>query len=252
MNRQERRARQAHLRRHANRSPQQAMRRQDDEGYMMITNSSAVPAGLKADITRVAQSVDLKLHGGSCVLRAAVGYRLLERLGFEPRVQVGGVLFRAGPDEIRDTVSFCGPGNCGQFWHGHMLGHVWLRLDDEYIDFSCCEWKRSHLLPSAHDQAAGLGAVQWQRDPPDVIWAPADLFDWQPEGTPELGKVWFCPWSGPEAPELLHGVMADAAAFDDIITRNIQRMKLIERVSALRAGDIEFADNARQPKPLAA
>jgi len=112
-----------------------------------------------------------------------------------------------------------------------MLGHVWLRLDEDLIDFSCKDWPR---LYKPDDE---LGPVQWQVQPPSVIWADRDLFsDWQREGTPDLGKVWFCPWRGPP-PALFSDFdrfLAPAETFGDIIASNIARLCLAERVSDYR------------------
>ena len=57
------------------------------------------------------------------------------------------MLYRAGADPIRDVLAFCGPHNAGQLLDGHFLGHIWLEMDDELIDFSCGDWP--HLDPRA-------------------------------------------------------------------------------------------------------
>jgi hypothetical protein len=232
MNRQERRAHEASWRKaYRNRTLKEASPGAD-EGYMMIDNAG-IPADIKADVARTASSIEFHglSEGGDCWLRAAIGYKTLTNLGWSPRVELGGVLFRVGPDPRRDVVAFCGRGNYGYAVEGGMLGHVWLRLDEDLIDFSCKDWPR---LYKPDDE---LGPVQWQVQPPSVIWADRDLFsDWQREGTPDLGKVWFCPWRGPP-PALFSDFdrfLAPAETFGDIIASNIARLCLAERVSDYR------------------
>ena len=100
-------------------------------------DSSAPLAPVKADIARLVRSIKFTgTIGDDCALRAGIGFVALGLLGFKPRFCLGGMLYRAGPDAMRDTMAFCGPGNAGQMIDDHFGGHVWLGLDDGLVDFS--------------------------------------------------------------------------------------------------------------------
>jgi hypothetical protein len=140
------------------------MRGKRVEGHMMIGSHSAVSDEIKVDICRVVRAIQFAgLAGGTCLLRAGVGYVVLRLLGWSPRLCVGSALYRAGPSAMRDVLPFCGSGNTGQMVDGGFLGHVWLEMDDELIDFSCGDWPdldhRGELTDS------GLGPIQWDALP---------------------------------------------------------------------------------------
>lgn len=138
MNRHERRAAEAKIRRRGVGTPLDEI----DKGAMMIGARSAIPDDIKADIARVVCAIWFPLIAGqACYIRSAIGYRVLTMLGFEPEGKIGGLLFRAGPDPRRDVVAFCGKENHGSMHQGQFLGHIWLSLDGETIDFTGCEWK---------------------------------------------------------------------------------------------------------------
>jgi hypothetical protein len=53
------------------------------------------------------------------------GWYALKLAGIEAERCIGGMIYRAGPDQMRDVVAFCGPGNVGCFWNGEFRGsHV--------------------------------------------------------------------------------------------------------------------------------
>ena len=102
-------------------------------------------------------------------------------------------------------------------------------MDDELIDFTCGDWPT--LDPRAELGETGLGPVQWQSPPPTFVWATRGLFDdWQPHGEPDIGELWYGPWSGSRAEHV-----------NDTLTlvwplgpkSNLARMKLPERVQAI-------------------
>ena len=125
------------------------------------------------------------------MFRNGVGHLALWMLGLEPQLCVGGCLFRAGPHEVRDTVGFCGPGNTGQIINGAFIGHVWLKLNGELIDFSCDEWRSAEQY-ELDNSADVFGPIQWQVKPPAMIWCyQSSLSRWQPRGSPKLGDVWY-------------------------------------------------------------
>jgi hypothetical protein len=218
--------------RHERRRQAARMRGKRVEDHMMVGSRSAVPDEIKVDICRVVQAIQFTgLDGGTCLFRAGVGYVVLRLLGWSPRLCVGGALYRAGPSTMRDVVAFCGPGNTGQMVHGGFLGHVWLEMDDELIDFSCGDWpsldRRAELMD------AGLGAVQWDALPPTFVWATRHLLKWQPHGNPQLGELWYGPWHGPTPDDFTGTLVEQVGHLATMIAANLTRMNLPARVSAV-------------------
>jgi hypothetical protein len=196
-----------------------------------IAHGSARPDDIKADIARVVRSIKFTGSiGGDCLLRAGIGYVALGLLGFRPQVCVGGMLFRAGPDQFRDTLAFCGPGNAGQMIDDHFFGHVWLELDGDLIDFSCGDWP--HLDPRSELRVAGmeLPPVRWQASPPTFVWATRGLFDdWRPDGSPPISELWYGPWTGAR-PDNFTDALDQVERFGLAIAENLVRMDLPDRI----------------------
>jgi hypothetical protein len=160
-----------------------------------------VKADIKADIAQVVRSMEFTAIGpdgsisrhGMCLFRALSGCAVLNVLSIPNRLTVGGMVYRAGPDEIRDCIAFCGPQNAGCFSPAdEFLGHYWIITGNELIDFSVGDWRReSDLLYSQADEA--LEPVQWTAPPlPDFWWDGQRAFT-QPPGqhTPPLGSAWY-------------------------------------------------------------
>ena len=80
----------------------------------------------RADIARLVRSVDFVSRGGTCAMRAVTGQKVLAMLGIRARLTFGAMLYRAGPDELADTVAFCGPDNRALRLDRKVLGHYWL------------------------------------------------------------------------------------------------------------------------------
>jgi hypothetical protein len=220
MNRQRRRQ-QAAIQRHNS-------ARCGDEGSMMVGSNSAIDDDVKADIARVVRSIIFKnADGGTCMWRNGIGYMTLRLLGFKPTVCVGGMLFRAGQDPLRDTVSFCGPGNKGQLVAGHFVGHIWLEMDSELIDFTGADWPS---LDADTIELDNLGTIQWKVRPPVFVWATRKLFTWQATGHPKLGEHWYGPWHGEPLPDLFDELIQSVAPFGHTIITNLLAAKLPERL----------------------
>jgi hypothetical protein len=81
-------------------------------------------------------------NGGLCFWRTMTGWLTLRGLGISA-LPVGGVVYRAGPDERRDVIAFCGgPGNTGTLTAGGLfLGHYFIVSGDDIIDFSVGDWR---------------------------------------------------------------------------------------------------------------
>jgi hypothetical protein len=123
-----------------------------------------------------------------------------------------------------------GPGNKGQLINGGFVGHVWLELDGELIDFSCGDWPQLDCRAELID--FGLPPVQWQRQPPTFVWATRGLFDWQPQGEPQLGGLWYGPWSGKQSNHILDA-LTQANAFEETVATNLVRTNLPDRVAMI-------------------
>jgi hypothetical protein len=158
----------------------------------------------RADIARVVRSVDLETGGGVCVFRAVMGQRVLAWLGIRSTVVMGAMLYRAGPDEIRDTLAFCGPGNGPAMTDDGMGAHCWLHAGEDLIDFSVGDWQQQSEAGyfqegnplDAAPSGEQLGPIQWTVPRlPEFWWQPhASLTEpWHPIGTPELGAAWYRP-----------------------------------------------------------
>jgi hypothetical protein len=171
---------------------------------------TVIPNDLKTDIAGAVQSIDfiLPISGGTCLFRAMIGKRLLERLGFPAKIALGGMVYRVGPDPYRDVVAFCGKGNTGQIVNGGFLGHYWLALYNDFIDFSVAEWQTLDT-ESMEIIPCDLGPIRWTISPPNFFWAnKQSLAPIKGQDGPSLGSAWYTGWAGPDAPfsELLTDV----------------------------------------------
>lgn len=216
MNRQQRR------RAEAQRRAYDARLRKDEAERITL------PDDIKRDIAAVAQAVELVTTGGICHFRAITGMFALALAGIEHRHverSIGGVIFRAGPDERRDSVAYCGPNNVGCIIDGAFLGHTWLRVAGELVDFSVGDWR--HQIPLDYDwdserlgeiarKEAALDPVVWTVDPPSYHWGPWQ--DFMPPAnttrcTPELGRAWYVGF---------HGTDADREQLNDLSPRMLE------------------------------
>jgi hypothetical protein len=117
-----------------------------------------IPPEHRADIARVVRSVDLEIGSGTCRFRAMMGHVALRCLGLGSRITVGGMVYRAGPDAVTDTLAFLGEANGAV--------HYWLETVDTLIDFSAGDWR-------SLDEAGYYGVKQvqnWTTSPPDFWW----------------------------------------------------------------------------------
>jgi hypothetical protein len=169
-------------------------------------STTTIPDDLKGDIAQSVRSIPIETHGldvgGTCWLRAAVGFEFLRTcIGISVGLAYGGVVFRAGPDWQRDVVSYCGEGNVGQIIPGlGFSGHYWVQSANEIIDFSCGDWQRELDLSIAA-RPDGLGPIEWVATPPDFIWVDkGTVAPIRGQNTPEVGKAFYGGWRGPNLP----------------------------------------------------
>jgi hypothetical protein len=170
-------------------------------------------------------------------MRAMVGNETLRRLGFEPKLTYGSMLYRAGPDQRRDTMSYCTRGNSGYInnenYDGGMLGHLWIELGQDLIDFSTGDWQReSEILYLNFPD--GLERVEWTATPPTYLWQRAAPLKaaWKSFGSPKLGDFWYGPWKCGAYPDMSGFDFALAVATGQI-DHNIERLRLRERVKVV-------------------
>jgi hypothetical protein len=154
----------------------------------------------RADIAGVVRSIELMAGGGTCLFRAILGRRVLAWLGIPSTIAVGAMLYRGGPDKIRDVVAFCGHGNMPMVTDEGAAFHYWLHCGDDLLDFSVGDWQ-----PQAGDIVdlgpIQLGPIQWTAPPlPSFWWQSRSFFvePWRPTGEPEIGSAWYRPIPMPD------------------------------------------------------
>jgi hypothetical protein len=180
---------------------------------MTMMPISQMPDDIKQDIAKVADAMRYMAVGGTCHFRSVAGMFALRLAGVEAQRCIGGMIYRAGPDERSDVVAFCGPGNVGRFKDGMFMGHMWLRAGDALIDFSSGDWRGEveAFGPLIDDGYAKLGPIQWTADPPAFFWGLWDSFM-----PPRInGTVW-TPELGRAAYTGFHGTAEERRKLDDI------------------------------------
>jgi hypothetical protein len=96
-------------------------------------------------------------------------------LGTGYRTVIGGLLYRAGPDPVRDTMGFA-DGHGGNFLpDGRFYGHTWLQVGANIVDFSCGDWKGIATAAGEAgtdnlDHIENLAPIVWESTPPQFFW----------------------------------------------------------------------------------
>jgi len=147
-------------------------------------------------IAAAVRSVSFWADGGTCALRMAMGHLALTHLGLKPRPVIGGMVFRAGPDEMMDTVPFCGGSNYAEIVNGRPLFHMWLDVDGDIVDFSCGDWEAQESLigdagGTTTPDGQPLRPIQWDAKPPRYIWRPARTLAGEMGKPPPIGTAWY-------------------------------------------------------------
>src|SRR5215469_6104353 len=186
----------------------EAKRRKLAGTYPQPTATSiSLPGDLQRDIAQSVRSVELRLLdegtmqrivGGLCAPRAIVGARLLQLLKLPAKIMLGGMIYRVGPDPVRDTVPFCGPDNQAvNITVNSFLGHYWVESADMVVDFSVGDWRTLDLPDYNLVGASALPPIEWHLTPPDFWWVPKEAVAQVPgERTPPFGKAYYVPWRG--------------------------------------------------------
>ena len=129
--------------------------------------ANSFPDDIKRDIAKTVRSIEWLLPdrrpAGMCFFRTMSG--TINRLDIPAKPALGGMIYRAGPDEERDVVAFCGPGNAGTRIGSSFLGHWFIMSGDDIVDFSVGDWKALTAPGMLQDaELAGvtpLGSILW-------------------------------------------------------------------------------------------
>jgi hypothetical protein len=226
----------------------EAKRKRQAAAEAAATLATRLTDDIKRDIVEVVRSTTLIVpNGGTCKFRADVGAVVLILLKVPCFLRYGSMLYRAGPDEIRDCLSFCGRGNRAMFSGNDLggtgfLGHFWLRVGDDLVDFSLGDWVREceHMV-EVEEQTTGksLGPVQWTAPVPDYLWRPYSELTtpWRSDSTPELGEYWYQDGVRvhPNQKHLIE-VFYEPGPFIQIFLAGVKEMiselRLVERINA--------------------
>jgi len=160
-------------------------------------NAPELTTELKQQIANVVRSVTLitSQTGGMCLFRALSGHVALTALGFQSSLMYGGCLFPAAPGDL-NILSMGGPGGIGMLSEdGMLIGHVWLKVGTDLVDFSAGDW---HVQSDemTEEYFPDLPLIDWQIEPPPFVWekmnnvyftAPVSDFD-----VLTLGKPRYC------------------------------------------------------------
>jgi hypothetical protein len=223
--------------------------------------SIIIPDDIKEHIAATVRSYVLPFRS-ACWFRAIIGNFVLHTLGIEASVAIGSMVYRAGPDEWRDVMAYCGPGNIGHITsEGSFLGHAWLQTSTDIIDFSVSDWRNSEGLDdddvealitadrALRDANNNLGAIQWTAPQlPEYFWRPTDSFPkWRQwcDGdkatyTPRLGECWYGPMRAASRDEAYRRfrMISDELVADDLVVNllknNIEAFRLKERIAELK------------------
>jgi hypothetical protein len=172
----------------------EAKRRKLAGTYPTQISDQTFSAAEREQIAAVARSLDVIIPepGGLCLYRALAGQAALRVLGVTAQLAVGGMIYRAGPNPLRDHFAFAGPDGGIAFHEGALLGHVWLDASGVLIDFSPGDW----VAVVSRTPDAGNAAqepVQWTAPPPPFFWGPRTNFQPSPGllVPPQPGQAWY-------------------------------------------------------------
>jgi hypothetical protein len=208
---------------------------------------------IKRDIAKVVRSIEFELQHdaagatGMCFWRCMTGWTTLLALGIPAKPALGGMVYRAGPDERCDVVAYCGPGNVGRLTPQGLLAHYFIVSGDNIVDFSVGDWKEHSLtgLEIVLPGTESLPPVCWTAPPlPEFFWT--DRRELTPDRStlsPELGRAWYTGFvaEGTDDPayvmeRLIEDVTPQIKSVMPFILRGIEHYALKERLFAVREG----------------
>jgi hypothetical protein len=209
--------------------------------------SVEIPDDIKHDIAKVVRSIDWQLAdetpGGMCFWRAMTGWVTLHTLGIPAKPVLGGMIYRAGVDERRDVIAFCGEGNVGRRSDRGILAHYFIVSNNNIVDFSVGDWKEnSRTLPDIEVPGMEpIGPVCWTAPPlPEFFWADRNNFMSKPPAyTPDLGRAWYTGFADDAAgffEQCIEDATANLKTVFPHIAQGIKFYALKERLFAVRGG----------------
>jgi hypothetical protein len=150
----------------------------------------AVPVDIRDEVAREIGSVAFAWGAGTCALRNVYAQGVIRaRLGIEVPLVIGGMIYRAGPDRVRDVLAFCGPDNRMMRAPGGIMGHWWLEAGGLVLDFSPGDWPHeAAALAEAEARQTGerLGRIRFDSLPAVLRLVPAgwrrDAAAYRPRG----------------------------------------------------------------------
>ena len=203
-----------------------------------MTDIIEIPDDIKTDIAKIVRSIGYAgVDGGQCFYRAVAGAATMSLLDLPVDMVFGGMVYRAGPDPMRDVVAFCGPGNLGTRTSTGILGHYFLTYGDEVVDFSAGDWMTTKYPEHPLDE---VGKIQWTAPPPRFFWqSEASLRPDATAKTPELGHAWYTGAHNapPASADLLDDIRKITKEMVPFISHEIkEEYALRERLYAVREG----------------
>jgi hypothetical protein len=176
---------------------------------------------------------------GCCFGRAATGHLVLTELGIPSKLVFGGLLFRAGPDPLRDLLCFCGPNGQGCVIAGKIFAHQWIQSGRNIVDFSVGDWREDAERPAneveAHQSGIKDFAIQWTApELPDFVWT--DREHLTQGGHPAVGQARYTGFTRnpPDVTSKLESVLFKQV--QPQLGQAYEHYKLKERLSAARQG----------------
>ncbi len=141
----------------------------------------------KDEIAALVRSVPraFPLGTGDCLDRSVTGAAVLTALGLPAKLKLGALLYRVGPDPVRDCFIICAPDRHSvEFRNDFCVGHFYLLSGPDLIDFSVGDFHA--------DAAVMAPSMQWSIVPPDFFWDDAAHFARDPgQEVPEIGGAWY-------------------------------------------------------------
>ncbi len=141
----------------------------------------------KDDIAELVRSVPraFPIGTGDCLDRSLVGAAVLTALGLPATLKLGALLYRVGPDPVRDCISIFAPDRHSvEYRNDFCVGHFYLRSGPDLIDFSVGDFRA--------DAAVIAPEMEWSILPPDYFWDDAAHFARDPaQEVPEIGQAWY-------------------------------------------------------------